>query len=326
MTGCDSPYNVKLTNEKSLKLGVNNIPVPCGRCLNCKQRRVAQWSIRLMKEMEVSTSAYFVTLTYDPLHVPITENGFMTLLKNSKQNEKANEIEKLRYTGSDRSLQAFFKRLRYYELEYRDLYDRKIKKVIKRKNIKYYGCGEYGSVRRRPHYHIIIFNLSSEESIRKAWATADVRNGITVDWIPFGGYDIGEVNNNTIDYCLKYICKDNWNRMHKNDDRVKEFSLMSKGLGINFITPEIESFYNKRLDLNYTINQKGHKVPMPRYFRDKMMTEETKEDSMGIIKRAVELERDKEEKRLGKNYDLIKQGGRIQRQVLQKNYSKRNID
>lgn len=322
MTGCDSPYNVKLTTEKSLKLGVNNIPVPCGRCLNCKQRRVAQWSIRLMKEMEISTSAYFVTLTYDPLHVPLTENGFMTLCKNSKQSEALNKVG----SQTDRSLQGFIKRLRYYELEYKDLYDRKIKKVIERKNIKYYACGEYGSVRRRPHYHLIIFNLSSVESIRKAWATADVRNGITVDWIPFGGYDIGEVNNNTIDYCLKYIFKDNWNRMHKNDDRVKEFSLMSKGLGINFITPEIESFYNKRLDLNYTINQKGHKVPMPRYFRDKMMTEETKEDSMGIIKRAVELERDKEEKRLGKNYDLIKQGGRIQRQLLQKNYSKRNID
>lgn len=326
---CDTPFIIKLTEEKSAKLQANTVGVPCGKCFNCKRRRISQWSLRLMKELEVSTSSYFLTLTYDSLHVPITKNGFMTLCKNSKQNEELRQIESTTYTNSDRSAQAFFKRLRYYEQEYRQLFDTKIKKVIERKPLKYYLAAEYGTVRKRPHLHIILFNLSSESSIRKAWATAIVEKGITIDCIPFGSYDIQEVNSNTIEYTLKYICKDGWNRMHKNDDRQPEFSLMSKGLGKNFITTEIESFYNRRLDINYTTNSKGHKVAMPRYFRDKIMTEETREDAMGVIKRSVDFINNEEErkaKQQGIDLDKEKRAQQFARQALMKNYSKRNID
>lgn len=326
---CDSQYIVNLTEEKSAKLQSNTVGVPCGKCYNCKRRRIAQWSIRLMKELEVSTSAYFLTLTYDGLHVPISQNGFLTLCKNKQQNEELNH-EKQKYTGSDRSIQAFFKRLRYYEEEYRFLYERKTKRIITKKPLKYYTAGEYGTLNNRPHYHSIIFNLSSPSSIDKAWATAVVENGVTIDWIPFGTYDLdSDVNQNNIDYTLKYICKDGWNRKHKNDDRQREFSLNSKGLGKNFLTPDISSFYNKRLDINYTVNAKGHKVPLPRYYRDKLMTEETRENAMQIIKiqmDAKQLKDEEDAKRKGIDYDKQQQQRKFARQQLMKNYSKRNID
>lgn len=117
-----------------------NVNVPCGRCPVCVKKRVSSWSVRLLKEADVSTSALFVTLTYSTDHVPISKNGWMTLDKSD--------------------LQKFFKRLRKYHEQ----------------KIKYYAVGEYGTKTHRPHYHVILYN-STEESICKAWNKGSVHIG-----------------------------------------------------------------------------------------------------------------------------------------------------
>lgn len=318
--GCDNPFSVKLTPESSGKHGINHAPVPCGKCFNCKQRRVAQWSFRLQKELEVSTSAYFVTLTYDTNHVPIVGGRYpMTLVKNSEQNSKLADSE----GRTDRSIQAFFKRLRYFEREARATYEPKVKKVTVNKAIKYYACGEYGGKRGRPHYHIILFNVGYIDSIRKAWSTAIMEKGEVMDWIPFGSIDIDpDVNERNINYTLKYICKtDGKAGISKNDFRIPEFALMSKGIGANYITPEIESFYNKRLDLSYIVTQQGFKIPMPKYYVNKMFTEETKEDRIGYIARGVA-----EAERKDRTSDHYKQLAKYVREKNKNNYAKRLHD
>lgn len=315
---CDTPYNIKLTKEASAKLDMNTAPAKCGKCYNCKANRIQQWAFRIGKELEYSTSAYFVTLTYDTLHVPIIGGRFpMTLLKNSDQNEKLEDSK----NRVDRSLQAFFKRLRYYEETESFTFDPRTKEKMDRKPLKYYACGEYGA-RKRPHYHFIIFNLVDTYSIHKAWSTAvDTgrrKNGEQIfDYIPFGIVDIDQdVNDRNIEYVLKYICKDGEKVGElRNDNRVPEFAIMSKGLGKNWITPQIERFYNKRLDIAYVVNDKGVKIPMPRYYVNKMMTEETREDRMVYIKRGIE-----EVEKLDRRDDLQKQSEAIARQKLMKNY------
>lgn len=107
---------------------------PCGKCPQCTARRISAWSFRLMQQDKVCTSAYFVTLTYNTDHVPITPNGFMTLKKEDVQN--------------------YMKRLR---------------KLSPNANIKYYTAGEYGGKTNRPHYHILLFNAGAFE-ITKAWS------------------------------------------------------------------------------------------------------------------------------------------------------------
>lgn len=323
---CDNPISIKLKPELSAKHGMNHAPVQCGKCYNCKQTRIAQWSFRLLKELEVADNAYFVTLTYDNQHVPITTGRYpMTLLKNSKQDLECRIREGLE-ERSDRSLQGFFKRLRYYERETKILFDYKVQKIYEKKPIKYYAAGEYGSKGERggkggrPHYHIILFNIVSATSIAKAWATAVVEKGITVDFVPFGSINIQcTVNSNNIEYTVKYICKEGRAGTGKLDNRVPEFSLMSKGLGKNFITDQIESFYNRRLDINFVVNEKGHKIPMPKYYVNKMMTDETKEDRVGIIKRQVEEAEAKD-----RTTAMRKQQNKFGRQALMKNYGNRN--
>jgi len=47
--------------------------VPCGRCAFCIKKQINAWCTRLRHEMDVSSSAFFLTLTYNDEHLP--ENG-----------------------------------------------------------------------------------------------------------------------------------------------------------------------------------------------------------------------------------------------------------
>lgn len=203
-------------------------------------------------------------------------------------------------------LQDFFKRLRYYEAQNKVFYDTKGKAIVGQKPIKYYGCGEYGSIRSRPHFHIIAFNIVSHESINKAWTLGEV--------------DIQECNEKTIDYTLKYINKKGKVGNQADDTRLPEFSLMSKRLGSNFLEKGIVDFYNNRLDINYVVNDKGIKIGMPRYYRDKMLSDKQKTKALPILKAQIE-EAEAKDKRSEKR----KQENKFGRQNLMNNYSKRSM-
>lgn len=128
MAQCISSFGVLDANTNQ------TFPVPCGKCYYCVQRLVSAWSFRLMQEDKIAQTAYFVTLTYDNDHVPISAKRYMTLRK--------------------KDVQEFMKRLRYYS--------------PKTPKIKYYAVGEYGSDTKRPHYHIILFNAEPLH-VEQAW-------------------------------------------------------------------------------------------------------------------------------------------------------------
>lgn len=173
---CLQPINIKNSD----------VPVPCGKCPECRARRTSGWSFRLMQQQKKAVSSYFITLTYDTAHVPITKSGFMGLDK--------------------RDVQLFIKRLR------------KAHGVpLPDTAIKYYAVGEYGGKTKRPHYHIILFNAKLE-LIQPAWDKGQVH--------------YGQVAGASVGYTLKYMSKPSKIPMFKGDDRLKEFSLMSKGLGL----------------------------------------------------------------------------------------------
>lgn len=116
---CISPILVRS------KIGTKHF-VPCGKCLFCLQSKRFDWSFRIMQELKDSSSAHFLTMTYNDSHVP--EDGSLTV----------------------RDLQLFVKRLR------------KANSVP----LRYYAVGEYGTKTQRPHYHAIMFNLDQKISDR----------------------------------------------------------------------------------------------------------------------------------------------------------------
>jgi hypothetical protein len=236
------------------------IPVPCSKCPPCKKRRTSGWSFRLVKEGERSLSALFVTLTYNTEVVPITKNGFMNL-------DKAD-------------VQKFMKRLR----------------KLSNEKLKYYVCGEYGTKRMRPHYHLIIFN-ADKEKVELAW---------TLDRRPLGQIYIGDVNEASIGYTLKYMTKKGKIPMHYNDDRQKEFSLMSKGLGSNYLTEKMVKWHKNNIEERMYCNIKGNKkIAMPRYYKDKIYSNFDKIRISNHIKEKAETEENKLINELGENYQQI---------------------
>lgn len=110
----------------------------CGQCSECKLERSRQFAVRAVLEqaMHPDDSCWFVTLTYDEQHVP-------------RCNVLDNDGEILSLmTLAPKDLDKFQKDLRaYYDYHFQH------------QGIRYFACGEYGDLYKRPHYHYLFFNL-----------------------------------------------------------------------------------------------------------------------------------------------------------------------
>lgn len=206
--------------------------VPCGHCMNCYHKKRLDWTIRMEKELKVSSSCFFITCTYSDEFLPRTKSGRPTLSK--------------------RDHQLFLKRLRKKYGE----------------GIRYYMCGEYGSNFDRPHLHYVLYNLPLDlleraELVRYHPSPVYISPDLTGIWAN-GSVEIGEITSGGMSYVAKY-CQ--WREESDlsvfDDDQVKPFSLQSRnpGIGEDYITEGWKSPFMYR---------DGVKVATPRYYRDKM--------------------------------------------------------
>lgn len=298
---CDAPLSIKYKVPLNDGKGgwIYYFPADCGKCLKCLIKRKAQWSYRLVEEANNSFSAYFVTLTYEDRYLVRTDFGNTVNPADHKQ-----FIENLKLYETPEMLDY-----RPYSTEEIFRKDNGIQEIGK---LKYYGVSEYGGQTGRSHWHYILFNIRDTSSIGMAWN--------------LGRIQIDKCNINTIDYVLKYMIKDHSNEFY--DNRIKERSYMSKGLGICAINKQIES-YIKAPDANLLVNQRGQKVALPRYYNKKFLTEEQRREKGKYI--ASEVARQKDEKynetiRQGQNPDHKFLAGASIRQHLLKTVKKRNIE
>jgi len=206
--------------------------IPCSTCPNCIYRQTAGWAFRLIQEERNSISSAFITFTYGDANIVTTPYKLRSLCKYH--------------------LQCFFKRLRKYN---------------RGKQIKYYAVGEYGGKTKRPHYHAIIFN-ADENSIELAWSK---RENNHTKAVPIGEIYYGDVSGYSIGYTLKYICKGKTVPAFELDDRQREFSLISKGIGLSYLTDNMLKWHNADLLNRMYVQLPGNiKVAMPRYYRNKI--------------------------------------------------------
>lgn len=169
------------------------------------------------------------------------------------------------------ALPSFIKRLRKYEKE----------------KVKYYACGEYGGRTDRPHYHAIVFNVSNPLNYQKAWSIIDDGRRD-----PIGHVDCGEVTGDSIAYCCKYMDKPHGIPRYDRDDRQKEFSLMSKNLGISWMSrPAILQYFKENLDQLYITRPGGTRLAMPRYYRDRMFTPMEKLRQLDFVEEAMDFKK-----------------------------------
>lgn len=57
------------------------------------------------------------------------------------------------------------------------------------------------------------------------------------------------------------------------DDRIREFSLMSKGLGVNYVTPAMKKYHQQTMT-GLHIHPGGRIQSLPRYYRERIFTSE----------------------------------------------------
>lgn len=219
-----------------------------------------------MKEMQRCTSAYFVTLSYDTDHVPISKAGFMSLSSKGAipavPKIKGKRTPTLLDSGH---LQKWFKEIRKDN-----------------PNMKYYACGEYGGKTFRPHYHVMLYNveLDTLTNIVKNVVLQNKElylNGQYHHHCPtwkHGHITIGTFNEKTVRYTLKYCSKPKKIPMFQRDDRIPEYALMSKNLGSNYLTEEMKKWHKADL-LNrmYIPLQDDKLIALPRYYKEKIYTD-----------------------------------------------------
>ena len=212
------------------------VPFPCGQCLACRINRRRVWTLRLMLENYFHERASFVTLTYSDENLPYNPEGFSTLCKKDFQN--------------------FMKRLR---------------KAFPQK-IRFYGCGEYGSKTRRPHYHAILFGIAPDEldPLYLQYNGKSPQSPLLDIW-SFGLVHVGNVSKESIQYVAGYVTK---KFTKKGDGFTPEFSLMSRmpGIGsqaLKYVASVIEK-YSLEEKAGRQLRIDGKTWPLGRYLLGKL--------------------------------------------------------
>lgn len=262
MSKTDCLYKIPLKLETPLEIKgklTYEISVPCGNCVRCIDRRKMEWGFRMRQEMDISKTAYFVTLTYAPENIPINKYGHKTLRRCRDKTEE-----------KDLSLQGFFKRLRQNHKRSKETIEWLTNGLERHDKIRFYATGEYGDLRSRPHFHAIIFN-TSRVAIEKSWT--------------FGTVHCVRANEATIGYVMKYLDK----RVGQEKDWYKEpeFNTMSEGIGLNYIERN-KNWHKSNLDILFVTTMKGIRIPMPRYYRLKMFTEEERKEQCILVEGRLE--------------------------------------
>lgn len=232
------------------------VDLPCGRCIGCRLEYSRQWAMRIMHEttLHPDYGCSFITLTYDPEHLPADQS-----------------LDK-------RDWQLFLKKLRAQ---------------LDPKKIRFFMSGEYGQDQElleqgidslgRPHFHAIIFGhdfpdrkqfsksprgdvLYTSELLDKTWGK--------------GFASVGDVTFESAAYVARYVVKKitgdaAFDRYAYFDEetgemflREPEFCLMSRRPGI---ARDWFNKYKSDLDKGF-ITHHGVKMQPPKFY-DKLFEE-----------------------------------------------------
>lgn len=222
--------------------------LPCGKCEACRNSDAICWRVRLKEEFYSSRNAYFITLTYD----------------DSKLNFARCKHESIDYgffpIVNKPDIQKFFKRFRKIFSDYYKYQEEKF---------KYFLVSEYGPTTFRPHYHAILFNLPDLSVIPEV-QLAKITKKLQEIW-GNGFIKLDKCNENRIAYCTKYMACETIIPPYLP----KPFRLISKGIGISYLDKEERIKWHKK-DLNCYYPDGVYKLRLPRYYKDKIFSEDEK--------------------------------------------------
>lgn len=219
--------------------GVTPLLIPCGHCAACAYNHSRDLANRCMCEYQTVNRGCFVTLTYDDDHLPPGRN----LCR--------------------RDMVLFLKRFRK-ALDYD--FGVKIRVVY---------CGEYGSLRGRPHYHMLVYGWSPSNGQLGAPHPSGTEVVYECPYIlrcwNKGLISVCPMNEHTICYLSRYTVKKQEFRDYgrkRSDGRYPEFIQAPTRLGLGK-----EWFFRYWRDVypvDIFVSLNGKRCAPPKYF-DKLL-------------------------------------------------------
>nr|WAE43745.1 MAG: replication initiator protein [Microviridae sp.] len=214
------------------------VPVGCGECIECRRQKSRTWNIRLQEEIKSNKNGQMVTLTFNT-------QALQKLYTDEKINTK---------TAYERDNKVAKIAIRYFLERWR----KKYKKSLRHWLITELGHGKTEHL----HLHGIIWTDKTKEAIQERWQYGNV----------WAGYNNQRtyVNAQTVNYITKYVTK--IDTQHKY---YKPRILTSPGIGQKYT--EKNDVEKARRDDAYTTTT-GHKIALPIYYRNKIYTEQEREE------------------------------------------------
>lgn len=227
----------------------------CGKCIECRKQRKRGWQVRLLEDIKDHKNGIFVTLTYstesliklkwDVENYQIIDGKRVKLKRIIQGYELDNAI-------ATRSMRLFNERWR-----------KKYKKALRHWMVTELGHQNTEHV----HLHGILYTNENPYEITDKW-----EYGYT--WL--GDEILGQirnyVNESTVNYITKYICKMDF----QHQEYIPKI-LNSPGIGAGFINRATENRYNGDKTNELYRTNTGHKIAMPAYWKNKLYTDQQRE-------------------------------------------------
>ena len=209
------------------------VELPCGHCELCQKARSRDWIIRIEKAFDAFKQNHRNTFSYFITWTYSDE--FLPLSPTSGMP-----------TLDKQTFRHMFNTIKNTE-------------EITSQDFQYYAVGEYGDLSARPHYHGIVFSCKP------------------IDWKHYwlyGNIQVGDVQPESIGYVTRYVDKKLGSYIKKSDYELLGiepiFSIMTKGLGKDFILERIEKYKDNPALLNSIVGQNGQKFNLPKYGKKKL--------------------------------------------------------
>lgn len=251
---------------------VLGVPTGCGKCMECRKQKSREWQVRLTEDIKYNTNGKMVTFTF-------SNESIKKIINDLEEDRKKHNNKILSYYADnmdeymDKQLFIYDKR-EGYELDNAiankgiRMFLERMRKITKKYERHWFitELGHNGT--ENIHIHGIIWTNETYDTIRNKWQYG---------WIYPRSKEQEKkcyVNARTVNYMTKYITKQD--KKHPNYIPI---ILSSNGMGIQYINTlnaTKNQFNGKDTNQMYRLDN-GTKIPLPKYWKNKIYTEEEKE-------------------------------------------------
>lgn len=227
------------------------VAIGCQYCIECRKKRAREWQVRLLEEIKDKKNGRFVSMTFTPEWLKHCTEGAL-------QEEPKAEGYQLDNLTAKWAVRRFLERWR----------------KDKGESVRHWLITELGQKgTEHMHIHGIIWTDETMEYIEKKWRYGTIWKKKEKE----AGY-INYVNERTINYIIKYITK--IDEKHKGYIGKVMASNKPHGIGGKYVETANgrDHKYNGDKTRDYYRLGNGQKVSNPIYYRNKLYTEEERQE------------------------------------------------